>query len=177
MPRREVAVQMLKRGAGAEVLPGLRAFKWIDFAATVDNPDVALTGRLMLQGHRGPYSLTRLSVDAGVGLWPGGLTAELYRAVPVDKVVTAVLAEYGTEPGTGDVRTPAWGSGREIRRRGIEDADVLALVALVYMAALLSGGNPAEAVAARLECSPASAARYVQAAKRHGPLRPTDRSV
>jgi hypothetical protein len=170
-------VQLVERGVGAEVLPGLRAFKWIDFAATVDNPDVALTGRLMLQGHRGPYALTRLSVDAGVGLWPGGLTAELYRAVPVDKVVTAVLAEYGTEEGTGDVRTPFWGSGREIRRRGIEDEDVLGLVALIYMAALLSGRPPAEAVASRLDCSPATAARFIKAAKQAGPLRPTDRSV
>jgi hypothetical protein len=178
-----VRVDGCERGPGLEVLPGLRAFKWLDFAATIDDPDCQVAGRLELEGFRGPYRLTRFMVTAGLGMWPTALTGEAIRAVSIEDVVGAVLDVYGVELGGGQMPAhPDWQelvarSGPELRAAGIGDEDVLAVVAAVYMAALLSGRNPAEEVAARLDASPATAGRYIRAAKRRGRLRPTDRSV
>lgn len=179
-------VQGCRKGAGLEVLPGLRAFKWLEFTAALDDPDCTIEGRLGLQGFRGPYRLERITVKAGVGMLPGCITGEALRSVSIEEVVNAVLAEHGTEAGEG--RRPAhpdWQqaaeleprTGAQLRGIGAGDRGVLAVVAAVYMAALLSGGNPAESVAARLEASPATAGRYIRAAKKSGLLRTEDRSV
>jgi hypothetical protein len=175
-------VSVERDDAGYEVLPGMRAFQWLEFVAAVDDPDCTVSGRLEMQGFRGPYRLTRFTVGAGAGMWPACLTGEALRAISVEEVVKAVLAGYGVEPGEG--RTPpVWHdidntrSGAELRAAGTGDDTVLSLVAATYMAALLTGGNPAEEVAARLEASPATAGRFIKAAKRRGHLRPTDRSV
>jgi hypothetical protein len=153
----------------------LRAFKWLDFRATIDDPDCTVEGRLALEGFRGPYRLTRFTVTAGPGMWPSAIIGEAIRAISVEEVVGVVLDAHGVERGEG--AKPAGRSGAELRALGSRSDDVLAVVAAVYMAALLSGRNPAEAVAALLEASAATAGRYIKAAKRRGPLRATDRSV
>jgi hypothetical protein len=175
-------VSVEREDFGYEVLPGMRAFQWLEFVAAVDDPDCQVSGRLELQGMRGPYRLTRFTVQAQAGMWPGCLTGEALRAISVEEVVKAVLAVGGVEAGEG--RTPpVWHdidntrSGAELRAAGTGDDTVLALVAATYMGALLSGGNPAEQVAARLGASPATAGRFIRAAKRRGHIRTTDRSV
>jgi hypothetical protein len=183
-----VRVEAVEKGPGFEVLPGLLAFKWLDFVVTVEDPDCRVEGRLGFEGFRGPYRLERFTVVAGPGMWPGCITGEAMRAISVEEVVTQVLAEHGTELGEGHwgPAHPDWGSldektvirsGSELRALGTGNESVLGLVAATYMAALLSGRNPAGAVAELLEASPATAGRYIKAAKRHGQLRTTDRSV
>jgi hypothetical protein len=160
------------------VLPGLRAFKWLDFTVAIDDPDCTVTGRLVLEGFRGPYRLTRFTVEAGLGMWPSAITGEALRTVSIEEVVSLVLADHGTEMGKGGAGLElAPLSGTQLRAIGTGNDDVLALVAAVYLAALLSGGNPAEAVAARLGASAATAGRFIWAAKRRGQIRPTDRSI
>jgi hypothetical protein len=94
----------------------------------------------------------------------------------------AIRKGRGFRYGMGDRFKPAgvidvWPvtlSGEELRKAGIEDELALGVVATTYIEAQLSGSNPAEAVATALDCSPASAGRFIKAAKRRGYLPTTE---
>jgi hypothetical protein len=101
------------------------------------------------------------------------VTAEGLRTVQLDRLVNDVLHTYGTV----DPFDYSWMDserGAELRAAGLGDETALRYVADLYLSQSLRGMAPAGAVCVYLDCSAASAGRWIAAAKDAGYLKTAD---
>jgi hypothetical protein len=180
----------VERGRPVEVAPGLTAFDRITFTASLVG-SYDLDGTLVLDDPPSRYLLDSITIRRQVTLpyfkhlpaevrtqreshmtaTARPVTAEGVRSVAIEREVSEVLRHYGVE-NTGARLERA--DAATLRDAGIGDEDALAYVAAVYLAASLRGDAPAAWVAHHLECSSATASRWIAAAKDAGFLRVAD---
>jgi hypothetical protein len=181
-----------RKGRRVEVVPGVTAFEHIDFSAGL-HASYEVEGRLALDDPPSRYLLDSFTVRRQAGIpyetadmpveaqrrraeWFSAqarpVTAEGIRAVPVEAVTSSVLRLFGAESTFDNVEAE---QAAALRRAGMGDEAALHYVAGVYLAESLRGGAPAAAVAHQFDCSPATASRWVAAAKDAGYLQVADR--
>ena len=158
------------------------AFETIEFDVDLWNVGCAVSARLVLDDPPSQYltdsfTVRRMGVDPP-SWFPSGrrlqsVTAEGIRTVPVDGLINMILRQHGVE-------TPPWDQswrvgGAQLRQAGTRDETALRFVADVYLTEALRGGPPLNWVAHELECSDASAGRWIAAAKDAGYLHTASR--
>jgi hypothetical protein len=149
------------------VFPVLIAWRDLRFdVELVENEDRYLAHLRTGWVHELGYPLRSLTIESLSATVP--LRAEFVRAVPVALMLNLGVSQYGLdddEEMLAAIEELEQGGGRLLRARGIQDEEALRLVALIYALALARGRAPAEEVARFLKCSPATASKWVAAAR------------
>jgi hypothetical protein len=174
-----------KQGRRVEVFPGVTAFRDIRFSAGLRYYTVE--GRLVLDDPPSAYLLDSLTVRRPRGSeapFPTTakmrrqirerarpVTSEGLRTVALEHVTAFVLNLYGVES-VIDKMTDE--DVAQLRAAGLKDEAALGFVTAVYLEASLRGLAPAGWVAHRLDCSAATAGRWIAAAKDAGFLTVAD---
>ena len=153
-------------------------FAWLRFEAELHDLDVDAAGRLVLDDPPSRYVLDEFTLRRQQGASFSSLrdrdgpplTAQMVRTIPVDRVIGEVLYAFGIE----DDAEPEPEQAVEAAHAGIRDEAALRLVARLYLRTSLSGGSTGADIASWLDCSPATAIRWVAAAKDAGFLEVAD---
>ena len=174
MTRTDPDITNIKRGRRVERGPYLHAFEWLEYTVDPDD-DYVVHIRSELEPGRS-YLVRRLCIEQKPGR-PGAapVSSEALRKMPLGAWSAKAMRLYGSVTSEEVAHTVGEASGAELRGRGIDDDKVLGLVAIDYQRALTSGQPPAQAVAELLDCSIATAGKWIAAAKDGGFLKVTSR--
>jgi hypothetical protein len=158
-------VTNVRRGPAVPLVDGhLNVPGWLEYTVTGAGPYIA---HLRTELEDGRYEIARYTLER----LPGGPPLE---AAQVRDMPLRSIAAFGNltciEGADLDYRLDGR-SGTELRALGVDDPAAGTIVAVTYQLALMRGEHPVPAVAKRLECSQATASKFIAAAKDHGHLK------
>jgi hypothetical protein len=157
----DVSLENVKRGPLVSLFDGgIQAPKWLEFTVVGAGP---YNARFRTELRDGRYVIVRYCLEA----LPDGppIEAGVARTMQINNMATYGNIALGPRPGAGPDE-----SGAALRARGPHDPTVGAVVAITYQMAGFRGEPEAQAVAARLDCSMATASKFIAAAKDDGHL-------
>jgi hypothetical protein len=157
-------VTNIRRGPDVPLVDGyINVPGWLEYTVTGAGP---YTAHLRTELEDGRYVVARYTLER----LPHGPPLEAAAARDMPMGTIAGLGNLTCMEGA-DLDYPVGGhTGPELRALGPDDPAAGTIVAVTYQLAIFRADNPVEEVARRLECSPATASKFIAGAKDNGHL-------